>query len=72
MKQLSDNILKLEEFSIYVTSIDGRAYYSSMNAQGFPTLDRDGCIEWTEIKEAMPALEVLFVKYLKGFKNNAV
>jgi hypothetical protein len=47
--RLSDNIFKLPDRGIYVTSIDSRIYYSPMTGLGRPALDQDGCIEWFQM-----------------------
>ena len=47
----NNNILKLEGFGVYVTYIDEKVYISELSALGHPTLDPDGCIEWTELTD---------------------
>ena len=48
---VDNNILKLEGFGVYVTYVDEKVYISELNDRGYPTLDPDGCIEWTELKD---------------------
>jgi len=69
MKKIHDNILRLDEMGIYVTSIEGRAYYSPMTGPSSPTLDADGCIDWISFDYVSEELEEILVENLGGYKK---
>lgn len=63
-----NNILKLEGYGVYVTVVKGTVYECPINLKtGGPSLDPDGCIEWTECDDP-PNQEFLNLinKYLGG------
>jgi hypothetical protein len=68
-KLLTTNILKMEEIGIYVTSIDGRAYYSPMTGPNRPTLDADGCIDWIPFEFISEELDAILTENLGGYKK---
>lgn len=46
-----NNIIKLEGYGLYVTYIDGDIYVCEIVPHsGLPTLDPDGCIEWSKLE----------------------
>ncbi|MFN3330117.1 MAG: hypothetical protein ACK419_04240 [Pyrinomonadaceae bacterium] len=69
MIKLTDNILKVKEMGIYVTYIDGRAYYSPMTGPQSPTLDADGCIDWIPFEFVSEELDVILKENLGGYKK---
>jgi hypothetical protein len=69
MKMITTNIIRFDEMGIYVTSIDGRAYYSPMNGRNRPTLDKDGCIEWLPFEEVSEELDTIFRNNLGSYKS---
>lgn len=69
MKVITLNILRYDEMGIYVTSIEGRAYYSPMTGPNRPSLDKDGCIEWSLIEEVSPELDAILTKYLGSYRS---
>jgi hypothetical protein len=68
-KLLTTNILKMEEIGIYVTSIDGRAFYSPMVGFNSPTLDKDGCIDWTPFENISEELDEVLSTYLESYRK---
>jgi hypothetical protein len=69
MKLITTNILKMEEMGIYVTSIDGRAFYSPMVGPNSPTLDKDGCIDWIPFEFVSRELDEILSHYLGSYKK---
>lgn len=50
--KVSDNILKLEGYGVYITVVDKKLFESPINPKtGGPSLDPDDCVEWTEVTE---------------------
>lgn len=48
---MQSNILKLEGYGVYVTCVDKYVYISKITSKGHPTLDPDGCIDWSELTD---------------------
>lgn len=47
VKEIGDNIIKLEGYGVYVTMLDYTLYISKIDPRtGGPTLDPDKCILW--------------------------
>jgi hypothetical protein len=52
MIELGQNIIRLDGYGVYVTVVDGKAHISEIMPDGScPTLDPDGCIDWTELTD---------------------